>query len=331
MLDEVRAGGRAVGRDDVDRAGGEADLGRELGDPQHAERRLRVRLEDDGATGRERRRELPDRHEQRVVPGDDLRADADRLLQRVAEQRAADRVRAAGDRADDRAEEAEVLDRAGQLGLDGRDRLADVARLELRELLAVRDDRIGQRVQQAGALVRRRLPPWAVQRGARGVDCTVDVGLAGHRRAGQRLAGGRLVEVADLARRGLDDLAPDEEPVLLTRRHCHPLELSAFVSPRCAVDWGSRFRIRNRAGEETAMTSTVRVQAARIPDRNRLLEALRNEGLDAEPEGEVGIVVPVGQGGSELVHQVEVVVFSVGAPFVPIEHEGVIYIRPPVG
>ncbi len=79
------------------------------------------------------------------------------------------------------------------------------------------------------------------------------------------------------------------------------------------------------------MSSTVRVQAARIPDRDRLLEALRNEGLDAAPEGEVGIVVPVGQGGSELVHQVEVVVFSVGAPFVPIEHEGVIYIRPPVG
>jgi len=79
------------------------------------------------------------------------------------------------------------------------------------------------------------------------------------------------------------------------------------------------------------VSTTVRVQAARIPDRNRLLEALRTEGLDAEPEGEVGIVVPVGQGGSELVHQVEVVVFSVGAPFVPIEHEGVIYIRPPVG
>ncbi len=79
------------------------------------------------------------------------------------------------------------------------------------------------------------------------------------------------------------------------------------------------------------MATTVRVQAARIPDRNRLLEALRNEGVDAEPEDEVGIVVPVGQGGHELVHQVEGVVFSVGAPFVPIEHEGVIYIRPPVG
>jgi hypothetical protein len=79
------------------------------------------------------------------------------------------------------------------------------------------------------------------------------------------------------------------------------------------------------------MPSTVRVQAARIPDRDRLLEALREEGVDAEPEDEIGIVVPVSQGGSELIHQVEGVVFSVGAPFVPIEHEGVIYIRPPVG
>jgi hypothetical protein len=79
------------------------------------------------------------------------------------------------------------------------------------------------------------------------------------------------------------------------------------------------------------MSSTVRVQAARIPDRDRLMAALREEGLDATPEDEVGILVPVGEGGSELFHQVEGVVFSVGAPFVPIEHEGVIYIRPPVG
>ena len=59
--------------------------------------------------------------------------------------------------------------------------------------------------------------------------------------------------------------------------------------------------------------------------------ALRDEGLEAEPKDEVGIVVPSGEGGSELFHQVEGVVFSVGSPFVPIEHEGTIYIRPPVG
>jgi hypothetical protein len=79
------------------------------------------------------------------------------------------------------------------------------------------------------------------------------------------------------------------------------------------------------------MPSTVRVEAARIPDRNRLLEALRDEGLDAQPEDEIGIVVPLGGSDGELFHQVEGVVFSVGAPFVPIQHEGVIYIRPPVG
>jgi len=79
------------------------------------------------------------------------------------------------------------------------------------------------------------------------------------------------------------------------------------------------------------MSSTIRVEAARIPDRDRLLAALRDEGLDARPEDEIGIVVPFGEGGSELIHQVEGVVFSVGAPFVPIEHEGVIYSRPPVG
>ena len=79
------------------------------------------------------------------------------------------------------------------------------------------------------------------------------------------------------------------------------------------------------------MSSTVRVEAARIPDRDRLLAALKEQGLDARPEDEVNLVVPVGEGGGELFHQVEGLVFSVGAPFVPIEHEGVIYIRPPVG
>lgn len=79
------------------------------------------------------------------------------------------------------------------------------------------------------------------------------------------------------------------------------------------------------------MSSTIRVEAARIPDRDRLLAALQDAGLDAVAKGEVDIVVPVGEGGPTVIHSVETVIFSVGAPFVPIEHEGVIYIRPPVG
>ena len=113
MLDEVRADRRPRAGDDVDHAGREADLGRELREPQRGQRRRGVGLEHDRAAGGERRRELPRRHRQRVVPRHDLPGDADRLLQGVEEERAADRVRAAGDRRDPGGVEAEVLDAPG--------------------------------------------------------------------------------------------------------------------------------------------------------------------------------------------------------------------------
>jgi hypothetical protein len=83
--------------------------------------------------------------------------------------------------------------------------------------------------------------------------------------------------------------------------------------------------------EEHAMSSTIQVEAARIPDRDKLLALLREEGLDAQPENEVGIVVPTEDGGDEVFSYVEDVIMQIGAPFVPIKHESVIYIRPPVG
>jgi hypothetical protein len=83
--------------------------------------------------------------------------------------------------------------------------------------------------------------------------------------------------------------------------------------------------------EETTMSSTIQVEAARIPDRDKLLELLREHGLNAVPENEVGIVVPCDDGGGELLSYIEGVIMQIGAPFVPIKHEGVIYIRPPVG
>ena len=79
------------------------------------------------------------------------------------------------------------------------------------------------------------------------------------------------------------------------------------------------------------MPRRVRVRAARVPDRDHLLEALRDQGLAAEPEGEIGIAVPVDEGTDRLFHEIEGIVFHVGAPFVPVAHEGVIYVRPPVG
>jgi len=78
----------------------------------------------------------------------------------------------------------------------------------------------------------------------------------------------------------------------------------------------------------------VHVEAARIPDRDRLLAELREAGLDARPVDEVEIEVRAAEGEEltdEIYAHVENLVISIGAPFVPIKHEGVIYVRPPVG
>lgn len=81
------------------------------------------------------------------------------------------------------------------------------------------------------------------------------------------------------------------------------------------------------------MSETVHVEAARIPDRDRLLATLQEHGLSARPLGEVEIEIPLDgdDADDEVYAHVEKVVMTLGAPFVPIKHEGVIYVRPPVG
>jgi hypothetical protein len=75
----------------------------------------------------------------------------------------------------------------------------------------------------------------------------------------------------------------------------------------------------------------IDVHAARIPDRDRLLELLREHGLDARPNGELEIVVETSETDGQVFHEVEALIVDIGAPFVPIQHEGAIYVRPPVG
>ncbi len=82
------------------------------------------------------------------------------------------------------------------------------------------------------------------------------------------------------------------------------------------------------------MAETLQVEAARIPDRDRLLEMLEDHGLDVHAVDEIGIEVPCGdergRACDELLAYVESVVMDLGAPFVPIKHDGVIYLRPPL-
>jgi hypothetical protein len=85
-------------------------------------------------------------------------------------------------------------------------------------------------------------------------------------------------------------------------------------------------------GKENEM-STIDVEAARIPDRDQLLQMLRDSGLDAQPHDELGIQVECGDEDSacdELLSEVEGLVMDLGAMMIPLKHEGVIYLRPPV-
>ena len=76
------------------------------------------------------------------------------------------------------------------------------------------------------------------------------------------------------------------------------------------------------------MGEHAHVEAARIPDRDRLLQELRDAGLDAQPVDEVGIEVRASD--EKVLAEIEGMIQSLGAPFVPQKHDGVIYIRPPV-
>ena len=83
------------------------------------------------------------------------------------------------------------------------------------------------------------------------------------------------------------------------------------------------------------MAGTIDVHAARIPDRDRLVGLLRERGLDAEPHGELEIRVPCEDGDDsaacdELFGSVEGMIMDLGAQMIPLEHDGVIYLRPPL-
>ncbi len=77
------------------------------------------------------------------------------------------------------------------------------------------------------------------------------------------------------------------------------------------------------------MADEIPVQAARIPDRDRLLEELRKADLDARAVGEVEIEVTTDD-EPEVYALVERTIMLIDAPFVPHKHEGVIYVRPPL-
>jgi hypothetical protein len=70
----------------------------------------------------------------------------------------------------------------------------------------------------------------------------------------------------------------------------------------------------------------VHVEAPRIPDRDELVLALRDDGLEARPVDELGIEVA---GDGDVLGDLESWIAESGIPLVSQSSDGTIFLRPP--
>ena len=230
MLDERVADRDAVARDHLEHPRRQHLL-RQLGEAKGREGRLLGRLQNLDVPGRERGPELPDDHHQRVVPRGDPRDDPERLaaddrgvaLDVLAGRLALERARGTG-------EEAQVVGRERHLVPGDRERLADVLRLEQRQLLGVLVDHVGELEQQLHPVPRRLVEPVGQRLPGRR-DGALDVRLGPARHFGDRLAGRR---VQDLHRAAVDCVEPLAADVVLHLgdRHAHVRPSRSAVAAR---------------------------------------------------------------------------------------------------
>src|SRR6266516_1126188 len=135
MPHERGAGSGSSSTNDIKRPRRHASLERDLGKQQGRERRLRGRLQDDRAAGREGRGELPARDVEREVPRHNRPDDPDRLAERVRKEGPFDRKRGADDFVRPPRVVAERVDRHPDFDLRLEERLAVLGRLEPGDLI----------------------------------------------------------------------------------------------------------------------------------------------------------------------------------------------------
>jgi hypothetical protein len=191
------------------------DVGDELHQRHDGHRRLLGRLEHHAVPGGERGRQLPHRHQEREVPGDDLAHDAEGLLEVVGhgvvvQLRDVPLLRPQAAR-----EIAEVVHRQRQVGGPGlADRLPVVERLEEGERLEVGFHPVGDAIEDVGPVGGRRSVPADRRRMGR-VERLVHVLVGAAGDLAQRLAGDRRQVDEVLTARRRDELAGD--PVVVPR------------------------------------------------------------------------------------------------------------------
>ena len=232
---------------------------------QQRPRRRARGLDHDTVAGRERGRQLPRRHQQREVERDDLPDDAERLVEVVGDRVLVDLGDPALLGADGAGEVAEMVDRQRKVGIEGlADRLAVLPALRDREHLEVRLDRVGDRVQDLGAVGRRGLAP-RLARSVRRVEREVDVRRGRARDLAERLSrrGARIGAVGALDRG--DPMATDEVLVARLQRD------GALGRSWCGIDGGLHSNGHCAApsgsstGRRTANQAAPAPSSARIP------------------------------------------------------------------
>ncbi len=217
----------------------------QLDQRQDRERRLFGGLQDDAVAGGDRGGELPHRHQEREVPGNDLADDAERLMVVVGDGIVVDLAERAFLGAERAGEIAPVVDAQRQVG-GGRlaDRLAVVEGFDERQEIEIGLHAVGDLEQDKGAVGDRGPAPGVLGRMGR-VERQLDVGRRGAWDRAQLLAGdrARIVEVAPLDRG--DPLAADEIVVLfadqsarrnlVNRRLIHGVSSAERVAVRSAT------------------------------------------------------------------------------------------------
>ena len=203
-------------REHVQDAGREARLLGQLPESQRGERRLLGRLQDHRAARRQRRRDLPRRHQQREVPRDDLAADPDRLLERVDE-----RVRP-------RDRDGLALDLRWPAGVVAQVRppwrrrrplRANVTGLPLSSASSSASSSAFSSTRSASLCISCSRPEAGSSlhgpssAACAGLDGAVDVLAAGLRHLADHVARGGVDRLEGLAGRGLDPLVADQELV----------------------------------------------------------------------------------------------------------------------
>ena len=184
---------------------------------RHLERRdrsLLSRLQHAGTTRGQRRRQLPGRHQQRIVPRDDLARDSDRLLERKAHGVVRDRIHISKNF---RGQAAVVLEAGGYVGdviFRFDDRLAGVAGLQFRQHRRVLANLFSEAEEHASAFLGSCRRPRTIFEGGlgsgHGTVHVVGVGVRGLR---DHFFAGRIVHRESLVGFAIDPLAVDVELV----------------------------------------------------------------------------------------------------------------------